>query len=414
MKLMETRKAMIEEAHKVLNVLGAEDIVNVATEENVIVPQITINKGQIVAVTDPRDQEEIDNLYKEIGRHIGRINQLAVENDELKESLNFKELLLNEFRDNMDEKIQTIHTLEKQLADAQARINELTNTAREEEPVMEQQTVETYDKNDAVLKALYEKLELLESKLPKTKLKEVTQKHIDKTKEEIAARIEELKNCTDSIVTMTVTDQHDHCVEGTVKVNDKEYLYRASSRHHNPLVFGAMDTNIITKVKDMIINRTKAMNIGFSFNFSDSEFDEVVYRTEDNIVVWRTIEGQYKGYTDKYIFVWDGKAAVPMRKLMKNALNDKKTLYKPMNGSNGSKAQKIEGERIMTLIKDIFADDFAPVTNDDNKEYTNDNSNVVTNDDVIEDTNEIVVDTNDNNAVEESDAEGLWGVDDME
>lgn len=397
-KLMEQRDNMINEAYEVLNVLN----VDIKQPIQQMINQITITKGKIVAVTDPRDQEEIDGLYKEVGRHIGRINQLAVEVEE-------KDLMIM----NQANKIAD---LEKQLADAQARINDLTNTAREEEPVMQQeQTIETYDENDEVLKALYSKLELLESKLEKTKLKEATRKAIDKTKEEIAARIEELKNCTDKIVVMTVTDEHDHCVEGTVRVDDKEYLYRASSRHHNPLVFGAMNTDIITKVKDMIINRTKAMNIGFNFNFSDSEFDEVVYRTEDNIVVWRTIEGQYKGYTDKYIFVWDGKAAVPMRKLMKNALNDKKTLYKPMNGSNGSKAQKIEGERIMTLIKDIFADDFAPVTNDDNEiEIPNDNNATqYTNDDVNEETNEILVNTNDDNVVE-TEEEGLMGVDDME
>lgn len=397
-KLMEQRDNMINEAYEVLNVLN----VDIKQPIQQMINQITITKGKIVAVTDPRDQEEIDGLYKEVGRHIGRINQLAVEVEE-------KDLMIM----NQANKIAD---LEKQLADAQARINDLTNTAKKEEPVMQQeQTIETYDENDEVLKALYSKLDLLESKLEKTKLKEATRKAIDKTKEEIAARIEELKNCTDKIVVMTVTDEHDHCVEGTVRVNDKEYLYRASSRHHNPLVFGAMNTDIITKVKDMIINRTKTMNIGFNFNFSDSEFDQVVYRTEDNIVVWRTIEGQYKGYTDKYIFVWDGKAAVPMRKLMKNALNDKKTLYKPMNGSNGSKAQKIEGERIMTLIKDIFADDFAPVTNDDNEiEIPNDNNATqYTNDDVNEETNEIVVNTNDDNVVD-TEEEGLMGVDDME
>lgn len=397
-KLMEQRDNMINEAYEVLNVLN----VDIKQPIQQMINQITITKGKIVAVTDPRDQEEIDGLYKEVGRHIGRINQLAVEVEE-------KDLMIM----NQANKIAD---LEKQLADAQARINDLTNIAREEEPVMQQeQTIETYDENDEVLKALYSKLELLESKLEKTKLKEATRKAIDKTKEEIAARIEELKNCTDKIETMTVTDEHDHCVEGTVRVNDKEYLYRASSRHYNPLVFGAMNTDIITKVKDMIINRTKTMNIGFNFNFSDSEFDQVVYRTEDNIVVWRTIEGQYKGYTDKYIFVWDGKAAVPMRKLMKNALNDKKTLYKPMNGSNGSKAQKIEGERIMTLIKDIFADDFAPVTNDDNEiEIPNDNNATqYTNDDVNEETNEILVNTNDDNVVD-TEEEGLMGVDDME
>ena len=76
-KLMDQRNNMIKEAYQVLNVLGVD-----VTQQ--VMNQIIINKGKIVAVNDPRDQEEIDNLYREIGRHIGRINQLTAENEELK------------------------------------------------------------------------------------------------------------------------------------------------------------------------------------------------------------------------------------------------------------------------------------------------------------------------------------------
>ena len=60
-----------------------------------------------------------------------------------------------------------------------------------------------------------------------------------------------------------------------------------------------------------------------------------------------------------------------------------------MNGANGSKKQKEEGQRILSLIDDIFG----------------------------RETNEIVVNTNENvnnNTNEEDVSDALFGVDDME
>jgi uncharacterized coiled-coil DUF342 family protein len=370
MKLMDQRNNMVKEAYQVLNVLG----VDVAQQ---VINQITINKGKIVAVTDPRSQEEIDGLYKEVERHIGRINQLAVEVEEK------DQMIMNQ--------ANKIANLEKQLADAQAKINELTNTAREEETVMQQeQTTETYDENDEVLQNLYTKLKQGQMTLEKCKpaLKAKVQKSIELLEKQIAERIEELKNNKDTL-TMEVADTMHHDVQGEITIDDKTYLYKATNNHYMPIVYGAMSQDVLDKAKEMINKRVRTMNIPFNFASQVTEFDEVVYDFERQIVVWKTTEGQYKGYTNEYIFAWDGKSAVPVRKLFKNALNDKRTLYKPMNGANGSKKQKEEGQRILSLIDDIFGGE----------------------------TNEIVVNTNENvnnNTNEEDVPDALFGVDDME
>lgn len=397
-KLMDQRNNMIKEAYQVLNVLGVD-----VTQQ--VMNQIIINKGKIVAVNDPRVQEEIDNLYREIGRHIGRINQLTAENEELKDELYEKQNKIDMLQEELDyynEKeeeynqdvqgmAEDINKLKEQLADAQARINELTNTAREEETVMQQeQTTETYDENDEVLQNLYVKLKQGQMTLEKCKpaLKAKVQKSIELLEKQIAERIEELKNNKDTL-TMEVADTMHHDMQGEITIDGKTYLYKATNNHYMPIVYGAMSQDVLDKAKEMINKRVRAMNIPFNFAPQVTEFDEVVYDFERQIVVWKTTEGQYKGYTNEYIFAWDGKSAVPVRKLFKNALNDKRTLYKPMNGANGSKKQKEEGQRILSLIDDIFG----------------------------EETNEIVVNTNENvnnNTNEEDVPDALFGVDDME
>lgn len=358
-KLMDQRNNMIKEAYQVLNVLGVD-----VTQQ--VINQITINKGKIVAVNDPRDQEEIDNLYKEIGRHIGRINQLAAENEELKSQ---------------------IEELKAQMITA--KVEEVMGVKAPEIIIDEPEEL-TYDENDEVLQNLYVKLKQGQMTLEKCKptLKAKVQKSIELLEKQIAERIEELKNNKDTL-TMEVADTMHHDVQGEITIDDKTYLYKATNNHYMPIVYGAMSQDVLDKAKEMINKRVRTMNIPFNFAPQVTEFDEVVYDFERQIVVWKTTEGQYKGYTNEYIFVWDTKHDVPMRKLFKNALNDKRTLYKPMNGANGSKKQKEEGQRILSLIDDIFGGE----------------------------TNEIVVNTNENvnnNTNEEDVPDALFGVDDME
>ena len=162
---MDQRNNMIKEAYQVLNVLGVD-----VTQQ--VMNQITINKGKIVAVNDPRNQEEIDNLYREIGRHIGRINQLTAENEELKAQI--EEL-----------KAQMITAKVEEVMDVKAP-----------EIIIDEPEELTYDENDEVLQNLYTKLKQGQMTLEKCKptLKAKVQKSIELLEKQIAERIEELKN----------------------------------------------------------------------------------------------------------------------------------------------------------------------------------------------------------------------------
>ena len=385
-KLMDQRNNMIKEAYQVLNVLG----VDVAQQ---VINQITINKGKIVKV-EVTNNEELDRLCKENDRHMRRINELYVTIDDyqlrmncLEDEIHFRDEQILGYQNQIKQLEEEVKTLKAQMITT--KVEEVIDVKAPEIIIDEPEEL-TYDENDEVLQNLYVKLKQGQMTLEKCKpmLKAKVQKSIELLEKQIAERIEELKNNKDTL-TMEVADTMHHDVQGEITINDKTYLYKATNNHYMPIVYGAMSQDILDKAKEMINKRVKTMNIPFNFAPQVTEFDEVVYDFERQIVVWKTTEGQYKGYTNEYIFVWDTKHDVPMRKLFKNALNDKRTLYKPMNGANGSKKQKEEGQRILSLIDDIFG----------------------------RETNEIVVNTNENvnnNTNEEDVPDALFGVDDME
>ena len=120
-------------------------------EATIVNNQIAINKGKIVEITKEdnstiemlretirqmnqnmndmikQHEEEITKLKEQYEQQMldmtsefeyeyeCAINKRDEQIKELKEKLDFKELLLNEFRDNMDEKIDTIHKLENEI-----------------------------------------------------------------------------------------------------------------------------------------------------------------------------------------------------------------------------------------------------------------------------------------------------------
>ena len=397
-KIMEQRIAMINEAREVLLVLGAE-------EAPVVTNSVVINKGKIVEIQTVKEvkvtnNEELDRLRKENDKHMRIINELYATIDDYQLRMNCLEDEIH-FRDGQILGYQNqIKQLEDKIAELQGALNakKLVKKVKPMEEILkeefkQQQAIneeqQTINEEDEVLKQLYAQLQMLNEKMENARYKDKVQFAINKITKQIEERKQQLMTETDTI-NIQVTDTYHHDLQGTVTIDEKEYFFKATNTHHMPIVYGAMNMDIIDKAKHLINTRVKAMNIPFSFAPQGTEFDEVVYDFERGIVVWKTIEGQFKGYTNDYIFAWDTKHNVPMRKLFKNALEDKKTLYKPMNGSNGSKKQKEEGIRIMTLIHDIFD---------------------------AQETNEIVVNTqeeNVNNTNEEAVSDALFGVDDME
>ncbi len=115
-KLMQQREAMIVEAKETLVVLGAEEM------ETTMVNQIVINKGKVVevpvvkeVVVDNTDTATIEMLRETIRQMNETMNDMNKEIAELKEELSHKDLLLDEFREAMDEKVTTIHELEDKI-----------------------------------------------------------------------------------------------------------------------------------------------------------------------------------------------------------------------------------------------------------------------------------------------------------
>jgi hypothetical protein len=105
-------------------------------EVTAVTNKIVISKGQIVevpivkevvkyetkeVVVDNTDTATIEMLRETIRQMNQTTNDMNKQHDEeikeLQEELNFKELLLNEFRDNMDKKISRIHELENKIAE---------------------------------------------------------------------------------------------------------------------------------------------------------------------------------------------------------------------------------------------------------------------------------------------------------
>lgn len=164
-EIMKQRESMIKEAQETLVVLGATNEATVVTNE------IVINKGKIVevpvvkyetkeVVVDNTDTETIEMLRETIRQMNQNMNDMIKQHEEeiaklkeqyeqqmldmtsefeyevecivnkrekqikeLEEKLDFKELLLKEFNENMDEKIKTIHALEDKIEELEDKID---------------------------------------------------------------------------------------------------------------------------------------------------------------------------------------------------------------------------------------------------------------------------------------------------
>ena len=372
MKLMDQRDNMINEAYEVLRVLDAKDVTEVQPVTN-----ITINKGKIVAVEITKEivkevqitnEEELNRVYDENARHIRRINELTEETIALENEIAFKDGQMISLNKQVKE-------LEDKVAELQAALNakKLTKVKTMQDELKDykeelDKEADAVEYNDAVLnklKADLAKAKELVNKQTAPNMKSAYEKKIAKLEKQIEERINELANDKDTIE-IHVADKHSKALYGTATIDNKVYNFRATANHAMPIVYGAMNMEIINKVKNMIENNNKMMNRSFYFcTAEENEFDNVIYDFDNNAVIWRTHEGHFKGYNDTYIFAWDGKADAPMRKLFKNALLDKKSLWKPMTKTaTGSTAMEAEGKRLMALCEKLFDKNATEYTNE--------------------------------------------------
>jgi hypothetical protein len=326
-KLMEQRKAMIDEARQVLVVLGAEDVPVTPVVESTIV----INKGKVVKVTN---NEEVDRLFKENARHIRRINELAAENESLLEQLNLLDNNYTVKADRYDELEEEIMKAESEIAfkDGQIigykrQIKELEDKIAELQAALNAKKLTKKEK----VQAMFDSVEDIELETVKEQPKTTVPTRKPKKQE-----VEIEKKTSPGFF------------EGTLTIDKKDYKFVASNRFEKPIVLGVTDDEIIQQAKDMII-RNCGEHIFTGYRGTE---EELLYAEDkDNDLVVYCEQGVFKGFIDNYYFVWNPGYDVPVGCLVNNKDNPRRPLRK-MNRSWGPLFVK-RAEDIMALCKTL-------------------------------------------------------------
>ena len=296
------------------------------------------------------------------------INKREEKIKELQEKLDFKELLLSEFRDNMDEKIKATHKLEEELEIKEAMIENLkmrlkaaesrthaVEQTKEEEKHEEPQNTEGGDAMSSLINvsdkymAYPEIVELInywtdyvngitedKKMLGQIVSKEtLRQKAIQKANEEIANLMSEI----DKRLAYNITHDETYAANGItstygkITLGGKEYAFKYDATFEKPVVYGCMNMDLINEAKaalDALVHLDRDET-----TLGQKHANQPVYDFENNIVVWVSDDGVFKGYTDKYAFVWDPAQAQPCGITVINALSNFRK-YRKMNASWGN------------------------------------------------------------------------------
>ena len=343
-KIMSQRNDYKDELVNELNTLGFE----VSTLDNLIptntveetkeIAPIIINKGKIVPVTDPRDQEEIDNLYREIGRHIGRINQLAAENEELREEIAALKAKTEPVLENIVKKhVEGGDTVKKcNKLDLLKKVKE--SEKRKEENMKKDLVKEALRAADEEAKRKAEEKEAAKAQMPKYTI------------------AHEIVTFNEDIVSST-----DFGVRGKIALETEEYAFEATNNHHMPIVYGCMSEETVRLVKQIITNQVDRFNFmneleGGAANFTHAQDEEFP------LVVWRLTDDKgnvnYHAYTDKYVLIWNNnKFKVPARKMLKYALDKDPKHYRKLEQQKNTKKLS---DKFIAVCKELYAADFTP------------------------------------------------------
>ena len=397
------------EAMKTIEELCAEWNITLSNKEAQVINNIIINKGKIVEAQTIKEVV-IDNTDND------RIQ-------ELEEELAGKELLLNEFRENMDEKIKIMNTqknkiedleieleskddfikgmklsYEQQIAELKATIRRLNTKIMfleaEDEVFEEKEIVADNDGGDAVslfnipeeYKDNQEIKSLVEKKTEEynnaqgfgagpfqVTAEQEREEIIKQTNKAIQKCIDEMKKTDDYKISLTkLYDKKNQvvtAVKGHITLAGRQYAFMYGATHENPCVYGCMDMNLITEAKK-VLDSVSGM---IKDTTEQKHAYDVVYAFDKGYVVWQAEDGCYKGYTKEYAFSWDGKQAQPCGATLMNAIENKP--FRPMNKSWGNGFVKRANE-IMAFCETI--DKHFKSTKEDSEE-----------------TNEIIVNTKD-------------------
>jgi hypothetical protein len=161
------------------------------------------------------------------------------------------------------------------------------------------------------------------------------QKAIQKANEEIANLISEIDNKLAYNITHNETYAANGITStyGKITLGGKEYAFKYDATFEKPVVYGCMDMDLINEAKaalDALVHLDRDET-----TLGQKHANKPVYDFENNIVVWVSDDGVFKGYTDKYAFVWDPAQAQPCGITVINALNNFRK-YRKMNASWGN------------------------------------------------------------------------------
>lgn len=346
------------EAMKTIEELCAEWNITLSDKEAQVINNIIINKGKVVEVQTTKEVV-IDNTDND------RIQ-------ELEEKLTFKELLLSEYNDNMDEKIKIINaqknkiedleieleskdmfiegmklSYEQQIAEFKATIRRLNTKimfleAEDEVFEEEEEIVADNERGDAVgpqfidipdkYKDHPEIIETIKDFTDKwnnaqeNRLLELTREQMqanyviaaNETLETIIAELKEADKYNISFTKLLNSkNQTVVAVVGRITLNGQEYPFKYGATHKLPCIYGCYDKALIEEAKEALYNAIHMIKD----ETTEKHVFDVVYEMNKGIVVWQTNEGVFKGYAraksqrngkrNSYAFVWDGTSAVP-------------------------------------------------------------------------------------------------------
>lgn len=347
---MNQREMMIEEAKQVLAILKAteEEMMYQAPKTN-----ITINKGRIIEVEVTKEivkevaNEELQKAYDQlVADYANRCERI----EDLKDELEIKDALIENLRAQLRaaEQNQRVIYVEK---DEEVENTKDETAAADDEP-------ETNKGGDAMSSFINIPEEFMNNQRIKELLKYYTDKLNEVTEDKIVFgkpfTVEQQKRVIinkandeleKAMSQCTQSDSHKLTVDeivrengvtalfGKITLGGKEYAFKYDATFELPVVYGCMNMDLIHEAKAVLdglgrLDRDES-------NLGQKHLNAVKYDFANNIVVWVSDDGCFKGYTDKYAFVWDPSHAQPCGITVINALSNFKR-YRKMNKSWGN------------------------------------------------------------------------------
>ena len=367
-KLMNQRTEMINEAKQVLATLQA-------TEDEMMykapMTNITINKGKIIEIEVTNDELQIayDKLAEDFANRCERI-------EELKDELEIKQHIINHQNTVIKSLEQQIEKLKKQANKPQIKYVEVAPDPEYNEevvPVVEEQIDKTdwfsfmsipeELKDDEYVNNMYKSCGSMYNNATETRLRT----RIIRTKEqEMEKQINDFNNVVEEAMKkLEKTAKYNlslnrienkktnayTAVYGKITLDGKEYAYKYDATFEYPVVYGCMDMDLIKEATSVLIPKAQ-----FTLREDDGSkrhVHDVHYDFANNIVVWISDDGIFKGYTDKYAFVWDPSQAVPCGIPNLRAMDNFKR-YKKMNAQCWSKGPAEIGQSIMEYCRKMM------------------------------------------------------------